>query len=366
MTDDELVALLERSMRARDREAPTAESIRERVRSARPHAPSPRRRWWLPAIAAAACIVLLAGAVATWSASRDRSSPSPTASDHRRTQGPATRSVTVFLAKYHPNMKPDEAKWYLVPRQVTVPDSGDPGLDAVRALFEHAAPTGLVNWFHLRSQAVAKVNSVTLTHDRITVDIDRSLRDPYPGIDCRCPDAETVLQQLAWTVSTGLESQAPITLTVNRRPAQLVQGVRVLEGGRPNFLAIAKADRSFPWYRQACGRREIVAVIGDGRRIDIPPADNSLRPTAAVSLQIGDMLRFEIRGECFNPLSAATGGSSVLGTPDPNDRLTIVAQRPGTAVASVAGGACPATFTPSGCIGPYVLAAAVTVHVAPR
>jgi hypothetical protein len=363
MTDDELVTLLERSMRARDREAPTAESIRERVRSARPHAVSPRRPRWLPAIAAAACIVLLAGAVATWSASRDRGSPSPTGSDHRHTQGPATRSVTVFFAKYHPKLKPDEARWYLVPRQVTVPDSGDPGLDAVRALFEHAAPTGLVNWFHLRSQAVAGVNSVTLTHDRITVDIDRSLRDPYPGIDCRCPDAETVLQQLAWTVSTGLESQAPITLTVNRRPA-LVQGVRVLEGGRPNHLAIAEADRSFPWYRQACGRREIVAVTGDGRRIDVPPVGNSLRPTATVSMQIGDTLRFEIRGECFNPLSAATDGSSVLGPSD--ERLTLVAQRPGNAVALVAGGACPATFTPSGCIGPYVLAAAVTVHVAPR
>jgi hypothetical protein len=364
MTGDELVTLLERSMRARDREAPTAESIRERVRSARPRAVSPRRRRWLPVIAAAACIVLLAGAVATWSAGGDRSSLSPTAPDHRPTQGPATRGVTVFFAKYHSNVKPDEAKWYLVPRQVTIADTGDAGLDAVRALFEHRAPEGLVNWFHLRSQAVARVNSVTLIHDQITVDVDRSLRDPYRGVGCRCPDADTIMQQLAWTVSTALESQAVVTLTVNGRPTRQVNEVSIVEAGRPDHLAIAEADRSFPWYQQACGPREIVAVTGDGRRIDVPPAGHWLRPTAKVSLHVGDTLRFEIRGECFNPLRAATDGSSVLGPSD--ERLTLVAQRPGNAVASVAGGACPATFTPSGCIGPYVLTAAVTVHVAPR
>jgi hypothetical protein len=359
MTDDELVTLLERSMRARDREAPTAESIRERVRSARPHAPSPRRRRWLPAIAAAACVVLLAGAVATWSAGRDRSSPSPTAADHPHTQG-----VTVFFAQYRPNVKLPERQWYLVPGQVAIADTGDAGLDAVRALFGHRGPEGLVNWFHLRSQAVARVNSVTLIHDQITVDVDRSLRDPYRGVDCRCPDTDTIMQQLAWTVSTALESQAAVTLTVNGRPARQVNDVSIVQAGRPDHLAIAEADRSFPWYQQACGPREIVAVTGDGRRIDVPPAGNSLRPTATVSLHVGDTLRFEIRGECFNPLNAATDGSSVLGPS--HHRLTLLAQQPGNAVASVAGGAWPATFTPSGCIGPYVLAAAVTVHVAPR
>lgn len=364
MTDDELVTLLQRSLQAQDRDAPTAESIQRRLRSAAPSvATSQHPSRWLPAVAAAACVLLVVGAVAIWSAGRRADGP-PAPANHRQSQSPSTRDVTVFLARYDPNSKPHYRRWYLVPQQVAVPDTGDPGLDAVRALLAQQAPDGLVNWFHLGSRPVAKVNSVRVTNDQITVDIDRSLRDPYPSVDCHCPDIETVLQQLAWTVSTALENQDSISLTVNGRPAGRVHGRPVTQSGRPDSSAIAEADRSFAWYEKACGRRTIVAVAGDGRRIDVPPPGNSLRPTATVTLQVGDTLRFTVTGECFNPLSAGTDGSSVLrGATDPNERLTIVARAPGHAVASVGGGACTPSFTQGMCTGKFVLAGSVTVHV---
>jgi hypothetical protein len=374
MTEQDLVRVVERSMRAHDGDAPSAETIRRRLDAvgAPPQVSSSRvRRWW-PAVGVAVCVLLVVGATALWSPEPD-SGDGPTAPSGRHSRLPSTRPVTIFLARYERAAAPHHRRWYLIPRQVIVPRSGNPGLDAARALFEYKPPldrpdhgitvaNGLANWFHLGSTPVAAVNSVHSTGGLITVDINRSLRDSYPGLECLCPDVETVLQQLAWTVSTALSSQQPITLTVNGRRASRLEGVRIFQGV-PNPDAIATSHRAFRWYRQACGKRVIVAVAA-GQRVDVPAPGNSLRPTGLVTLHVGDVLRFQVTGECFRPLAAGTDDSGVLGGVDGSeDPLTIVALRPGHAVASVGGGACAPSFTAGACLGPYVLAGSITVHV---
>ena len=55
----------------------------------------------------------------------------------------------------------------------------------------------------------------------ITVDINQSLWDPYESARCRpCPPGELVMQQLVWTVQSALESDDPVALTVNGKPAR--------------------------------------------------------------------------------------------------------------------------------------------------
>jgi hypothetical protein len=364
MTDDELVTLLRRAMRAHDRGAPTLDAIRERLDAPQPVRPGRRR--WLPAVAAVLGVLAVVAAGITWSVSRDESGPAQTdRSEPNRPAEPVTRTVTVFYADRVDEGPVQVADWRLVPRQVTVESPGFGPLDAVRALFERPAPNGLTNWFHLGSEPVAEATSVEESNGQITVGIDRPLRDPYPNVGCVCPDAEIVMQQLAWTVSTALESQAPVVLTVNGHQAEVVNGERVY-AAPPAGYVVAQGHRAFSWYRNACGPLQIEAVIGEfgaapstGRHVDIP-VDESSRSVDSLNLRVGETLGVEIIGGCFRQLNASADSSTVLERTLPGVDL-FVAQGEGRATITVGG--CVTTFTYPDCVAPYVEPASFAVHV---
>ena len=111
----------------------------------------------------------------------------------------------------------------LVSEPVTVPNTGDQPLDIVNALIGSVAEDEGTNGFNFSSEGqypIAKVNSVSLDSDVIVVDLDRTVWDPYPNIDCFCPPGDMVMQQLAWTLNQALDTTLPVLLTINGQPAR--------------------------------------------------------------------------------------------------------------------------------------------------
>jgi len=112
---------------------------------------------------------------------------------------------------------------HLARERVTAEDTGDPGLDAVRAMLAtRPADPDYVNGYDLTtgSGPITGVNAVTETDGVITVDFTQSIWDPYPTVDCVCPDSATVIQQAVWTAQEALGSQSPVAFTVDGRPAR--------------------------------------------------------------------------------------------------------------------------------------------------
>lgn len=112
----------------------------------------------------------------------------------------------------------------LIAETVTTEDTGDPGLDAVRALLT-TRPTDPDdgNGYDLLTidpAPITGVNSVTVGDGIINVDLTKDVWDPYPAIKCFCPSGEIITQQLVWTVQTVLESDDPVSVTVNGEPAR--------------------------------------------------------------------------------------------------------------------------------------------------
>jgi hypothetical protein len=106
----------------------------------------------------------------------------------------------------------------------SVPSTGDEGWDAVNALLTTVAPDGhATNGFNYSSDArwpAASVNSVTVDEDKVVVDLDHTVWDPYPTSDCNCPPGDVVMQQLVWTLHDTLNTDLPVLLTINGEPAK--------------------------------------------------------------------------------------------------------------------------------------------------
>lgn len=112
----------------------------------------------------------------------------------------------------------------LIAETVTTENTGDPGLDAVRALLT-TRPTDPDNGngydlLTIDPMPITGVNSVTAGDGVINVDLIEDVWDPYPGVRCVCPSGEIITQQLVWTVQTALESDDPVTVTINGEPAR--------------------------------------------------------------------------------------------------------------------------------------------------
>lgn len=126
----------------------------------------------------------------------------------------------------------------LAPVKVTVSDSGDPGLDAARALVEAGELGEKVNGFRqLPGEPITQVRQVVHRDGLVTVYLARSPWDPYPHIDLDTwVTGDLVVQQLVWTVQSALDTDDPVLLTVRGEPARGVLGVR--------FGGPVAADRS--------------------------------------------------------------------------------------------------------------------------
>jgi hypothetical protein len=138
------------------------------------------------------------------------------------------RPFTVYLLAL-PDSGPHAhrgAATFIAPEQVEGDDTGQPGLDAVRALLaadpaQENRANGFDSWPLLDGpDSLAEVRSVTEHDGVIRVDLSRSIHDPYPNVDCRCPDGHVVTQQLVWTVQDALDSEAPVLVTVDGTPAR--------------------------------------------------------------------------------------------------------------------------------------------------
>lgn len=141
------------------------------------------------------------------------------------TVGPQ-REVTVYFLTSR-ETGDGTTRWLdrLTAETVTTENTGDPGLDAVRALLT-TRPTDPDegNGYDLLTDdpmPITGVNSVTVGDGVINVDLTKDVWDPYPAVGCiSCPSGEIITQQLVWTVQTALESDDPVSVTVNGEPAR--------------------------------------------------------------------------------------------------------------------------------------------------
>lgn len=99
----------------------------------------------------------------------------------------------------------------------------DAGRAAVRALLRWRpdVESGQRNGWHVLSEPIARVRSVTHADGVVRVDLDRQVWDPHPALDLVwAPDGERAWQQLVWTVSSALDTHDPVELTVRGMPAR--------------------------------------------------------------------------------------------------------------------------------------------------
>lgn len=193
--------LVERAMRAHEDEAPRADEVRAHLRA--DSASTTRRgRLVVPLVAAAAVIAAVAAA-SMWPSGESVSPVDPTPDRDRR--------VTIMRLELH------QEDWRLVPVEVEAPATKDPVTAAVRAVMADLT-------VHL-PLGQAQLNSVTRDERTITIDVDRSVRDPYPQAKfSHPPPGRLVMQQLVWTAQTAARSDAPVQLTVKGRPARFLWG----------------------------------------------------------------------------------------------------------------------------------------------
>lgn len=178
------------------------------------------------AVVAATVLCVLAGCTtqSETDASKEDSTGTPTATTR------PDRDVEIFLLTK--SRRGSGVTDQITSVTVSTHDSGDVGLDVVRALFA-ANPKlrWLANGFNyftsIEPSPITTVRSVTADSGLITVDVIRDIMDPYPTVDCDCPFGDIVMQQLVWTLQTALHSHDPVALTVNGEPAAGIWGMHL-------------------------------------------------------------------------------------------------------------------------------------------
>jgi len=173
--------------------------------------------WWRPWVLAAGAGLVAASVVVGAVVLVDTSGDEPPVA------GGAERQVTMYYLIDAPGVlrqPPD----HLAMETMTTADSGNPGLDAVRALLRTrpSDPDHMngFNFMRLESAPITDVTSVTASGGTITVNLTEDVWDPYPGVDCACPSGEIITQQLVWTVQDALNSDDPVAVTVDGEPAR--------------------------------------------------------------------------------------------------------------------------------------------------
>lgn len=197
---------------------PPAE-LRQRTLDRARHARSQRRVTQGTLTAALAVVatgvVLVSAGVFTNSAEPKPASPRPV---------PTPWTFDLYFVDMPPLAAGESQSPVLVTEPVTVPNTGDKPTDVMNALLTTTNTSGThVNGFDMFSHdegPIAWANSVTVGQDLITVDLDRSVWDPYPSVDCDCPSGSIVMQQLVWTLDSSLETDLPVELTINGEPAR--------------------------------------------------------------------------------------------------------------------------------------------------
>ena len=209
----------------RDFEAPHADEVMQAVRAGSRHAsPAGIRRFGgvLPVLAAVLSVLALIGAAAAltaWERAPQRGDNTSVADD-TQTARAGQRQVKVYFL-----VGRDSGLRHIAAETVTTADTGDPGLDAVRALLTNRPSNpDYANGFDfltIEPDPITGVNDVSVHGGVITVDLTEDVWDPYPNVRCvACPSRDIVAQQLVWTVQTALDSTDPVLITVNGQPAR--------------------------------------------------------------------------------------------------------------------------------------------------
>lgn len=348
MSDDELVALMERAMRAHEQQAPAPHVPRLQP----PPEHQPQRRTWM-VVLSAACVLVVIGGLGYLGVHRQGRRPVPPAAG-----GPAAHTtVTVFIARGTPIPHADVISPFigLMARRTEATLTSNRGTAAARALTQFAPSrmhvgkhyVALNPWWH----SGVHVLDVRNTAGVIRVKLDRKPAEPRLNAN-----AEQALQQMAWTVSTALKSQDPVQVLVQGHPLLRLWGLPVHESA-PDPGALTRQAQQTPWYRLACGPRRIVARVA-GRSVPLQRHTTGATP---VSVRVGDTIAFAVRGGCFRSLRPFTDGTSVLRTR--GDRL--VAAQAGTADGGLGGDLCGNSFTETD-LCPFAPAAQLRVTVLPR
>jgi hypothetical protein len=123
-----------------------------------------------------------------------------------------TRQVTVYdFARLHGDLR-------LYPSLITVTDSGDPVLDAVRGLFQHM-PTadGHQSLWVGHCAPGLDARQVHVTKRVVTVDVEGFPSDNVPNANCdlSVEGWNAQRQQLAWTVRTADGVKTPVRGTLD-------------------------------------------------------------------------------------------------------------------------------------------------------
>jgi hypothetical protein len=226
----------------RVRPDPALQSILARTR--RVPARSRTRRWW-PALAGAVAAGGLVAAALVVIGARPTSEPAPATAQREVTVymvGPATGRLT-------------EA--HLFPQPITAPDTGDSGRDAVNALLntESTDPDYINPWWFLQERkdddgmqpsAPVSVTSVTRESGVITVDFSGPIDEPWDALFSWVVDPRFFSQQLVWTVQDALDSKAPVLVTMNGEPVDMVLTAEVQNPIKRDPSALAPVQIEFP------------------------------------------------------------------------------------------------------------------------
>lgn len=220
MNDDQATDLIDRLAAQLPRtDAPVPELV-EAGRSARR-----RRRRLTASVTAAFAVGAVLGAILI---------PRLDGGDDR--SDPVDRVTSGEAVVYYAAMDPADQNELPVPTRlvaqvVAVEDTGNPGLDALRALAsgvpEDPEVTNGFNFLRVDHESFIKATSVTHADGLVTVDLAEDPMDPYPNADWVGPSGDLVTQQLVWTVQTALGTTDPVLVTVRGKPAAGILGHRL-------------------------------------------------------------------------------------------------------------------------------------------
>ena len=179
------------------------------------------RQWGIPAFAIAATVVAVIGVSHALVGSEGSSVAGPDGGGAVPRRQVEVYFLTGALSRDGDVRHPPD---HLAPEVVLTEDTGDAGLDAVRALLTtRPQDPDYANGFDLLTidpAPITGVNGVSVLDGVINVDLTKDVWDPYPSVKCMCPSGEIVMQQLVWTVQQALDSSHPVTITVNGEPTR--------------------------------------------------------------------------------------------------------------------------------------------------
>lgn len=186
-------------------------------------APDRGRRTWLVAGGSALVAASVVAAAVVLAPSDDQSDdPSGGLTGEAPIAG-TPREVTVFA------LATVGERGRLYPSQVETEDSGSAGVDAVRALLD-AEPQGRTNVWATVPDSV-DIASVSEASGRVVVDFTGPVDDPWPSQASWAFDPALFSQQLIYTVQAELDTDAPLTVTMDGRPTDTLLTHRV--GSKP-------------------------------------------------------------------------------------------------------------------------------------